>query len=314
MILKDWSEAHTERFRKAALTCGHRLSETGLFTDEALAALLDKHPRSELDVCTLADHETFAHHDLYQAKFRTGDARDVDGKTLIEAAKTGAIWMNIRQGMNLHPEYKAVMDALYGDLAELTGTKPFKPRGGILVTCPTAQTPYHCDATETILWHVRGHKRLYVYPGTERFLPDEGYERILFSDTEDYLPYDESLEREAVAYDLTGDDMVSWPLNHPHRVENMSYCVSVTTEFSTPESTFKNAVMYSNAVLRQKFGMNPQWRGASMPEKVMKAAAGRVLRKAGVLSSMREADFVTFKVDKHAPGYIQDTAPYARNF
>ncbi len=210
--------------------------------------------------------------------------------------------------------HNEVLSRMYGDLAKLSNTRQFKPRGGILITCPTAQTPYHCDPTDTILWHVHGHKRLYLYPDTAHYLPDEAYERVLYCDNEDYLPYNKMMEQEATAYDLTGDDMISWPLNMPHRVENMSYCVSVTTEFSTPESSFKNAVMYSNAVLRQKFGMNPQWRGASMTEKLIKAGAGRIMRKMSVLASMKQTDIVTFKVDKRAPNFILDTAPFARNF
>jgi len=308
MIFRNWTDEHKENFRKKTCLIDHKLSETGLFTDAALAKLLDNHPRSLLDVCTLSTHDT------YQAKFRSGDARDVDGATLIEAARSGNIWMNVREGMNLNPEYKDLLDTMYGDLARLTGTKPFKARGGILITCPTAHTPYHCDPTETILWHVRGHKRFYLYPDTPRYLPDDGYERVLYSTTEDYLPYEPSMDDEASIYDLTGDEMISWPLNMPHRVENMGYCVSVTTEFSTPESSLKNGAMYCNAVLRQKFNMNPQWRNASMPEKVIKALAGRGLRKLGVLSSMKETDLVSFKVDRTAPNFILDIKPFARNF
>ena len=72
--------------------------------------------------------------------------------------------------------------------------------------------------------------------------------------------------------------------------------------------------MYFNAFLRQKFNLNPQWRNASMPEKFIKALAGRGLRKLGALSSMKETDLVSFKVDRSAPNYILDIEPYARNF
>ena len=243
MFLKNWTDDHTARFQKDMFVVKHNLNETGLFTDEALADLLDKHPRSHLDVCTIAEH------DVYEAKFRTGDVRNVDGKILIEAAKAGSIWMNLREAMNMHSEYKRVLDGMYADLAKLSGKRQFNPRGGILITCPTAQTPYHCDPTETILWHVHGKKRMYLYPRTTDFLPDEGYERVLYCDNEDYLPYNEKMEKGAKIFDLTENDMITWPLNAPHRVENQSYCVSVTTEYASPESGFKNAVMYTHCLL-----------------------------------------------------------------
>lgn len=308
MILTNWTEEHTQKFQKDMFIVKHNLNETGLFTDEALVDLLDRHPRSHLDVCTIADHE------IFQGKFRTGDVRNVDGKTLIEAARAGSIWMNVREAMNMHPEYKIVLDKMYADLARCSGKRHFNARGSILITCPTAQTPYHCDPTETILWHVHGKKRMYLYPRTEEFLPDESYERVLYCDNEDYLPYDKKMEAGAKIFDLTDNDMITWPLNAPHRVENSSYCVSVTAEYASPQSGFKNAVMYTHAVMRQKAGLNPSWKKSSYPAKVVKAMAGRVLRKAGVLSSLKIKDQVSFTVDKNSPGYIKDIKPFTRNF
>ena len=59
----------------------HDLISTGLFSDEVLSVLLDKHPKDQLDVCTLSDHP------IYQYKFRTGDVRDVDGKPSLKPSK-----------------------------------------------------------------------------------------------------------------------------------------------------------------------------------------------------------------------------------
>lgn len=305
-MITDWTDQNTANFRKTSFTVPHALEKTGLFTDEALAALLDKHPRSHLDICTLGAHDTF------QYKFRTGEASDVDGKTLIAAAKSGAIWMNVRECMNMHPEYRSILKNMYSTLAGLTGTRQFKPRGAILITSPTAQTPYHCDPTETILWHVRGEKVMHVYPMGQEFLPDAAYERVLYCDNEDYLPYRAKMDEAMTTYELTGGEMVTWPLNAPHRVENRSYCVSVTAEYSSFASSYKNAAMYSNAVLRQKFGRAPLWETASLPERVIKSGAGHILRKLGVLSTLKQADFVSFKVDAKAPNFIRDIDPYLR--
>lgn len=308
MIISNWADEHTEKFQKETFKIKHDLISTGLFSDEALSELLDKHPKSELDVCAISDHP------IYQYKFRTGDVRDVDGKTLIEAVKAGEIWMNLRTAMNIHPEYKAVLDNMYGEIAKLTGKKPFHARGAILISSPAAQVPLHFDATETILWHIRGQKRMYLYPQTEEFLPDEDYEALMFRTSEDYLPYNPAMEDAAEIHDLAEGEMITWPLNRPHRVENQTYCVSVTTEYSTPESSVKNAAMYTNAVLRRKLGLNPNWGSSSTSERFIKAGMGKVLRKIGVLDTLRNEDMVSFKIDKTAPGYIRDVEPYARVF
>lgn len=308
MILPDWTDEHSEKFRKESFKVKHNLMATGLFTDNALSELLDNHPRDQLDVCTLGDHPVF------QYKFRTGDVRGVDGKTLIEAVKAGSIWINVRKAMNIHPEYNAVLKRMYGEIAQFTGKKPFHARGAILISSPTAKVPLHFDATETILWHVRGHKRLHLFPDTQDFLPDEEYEKLMYRVSEDYLPYQSSMDQFAKTYDLHDGEMVTWPLNQPHYVENKTYCVSVTTEYSTPESTMKNAAMYTNAVLRRKFGLSPCWQSASKTEKFIKASAGKILRKIGVLDTLNNEDYVTFKIDKTAPGYIRNVDAYIRNF
>lgn len=308
-IFKDWTDEHTASFGKETITVKHRLSETGLFTDEALADLLDKHPSEQLDVCTMSQE-----HKLYPNKFRTGDFRDCDGKTLIEAAKAGKIWINARKAMNIHSEYKEVLDQMYGSIADIIGKPTFNARGGILISSPAARVPYHCDQTETILWHVRGKKRMYLYPPTEEYLPDEAYQSIITNYREDDIPYTQDMDAGAEIFDLAEDEMISWRLNAPHRVDNQSYCISVTTEYSTKESALKNSVMFTNAVLRQKFGVKSRWTGASKPEKYVKSLAGRVLRKIGAYSNQNSDDMVTFKVDKNAPDFIVDVEPYERAF
>jgi len=235
-------------------------------------------------------------------------------KTLIEAVKAGSIWMNVRKAMNVHDDYNKILTQMYSELADISGHKTYTANGGILISSPTAKVPFHFDATETILWHVRGHKRMYLYPDTEKFLSDKEYEKLMFTVSEDYLPYDRSMDEAATCFDLHDDEMITWPLNKPHRVENMSYCVSVTTEYTTRESMLKNSAMYANAVLRHKFGIKPSWRNASLPEKITKAALGSALRKFGVLDEMQAVDMVSFTVDKNAPNYIRDIQPFERSF
>ena len=308
-IFQDWTDEQTENFRKDIITVRHNLADTGLFTDEALAELLDKHPSQKLDVCTMGNHDP-----RFPNKFMTGDFRDCDGKTLVDAAKAGAVWINVRQAMNVHPEYKAVLDKMYGAISEITGEPTFNARGGILISSPVAKVPYHCDQTETILWHIRGKKRIYIYPTTEEFMSDDDYQNIITQDREDDIPYDASMDASARAFDLAEGEMISWRLNAPHRVDNGSFCVSVTTEYSTRESAFKNSVMFTNAVLKQRFGVKSRWASASMPEKYAKSVAGRVLRKVGAYKVPDGEDMVTFKVDPKADNYIGEVEPFVRNF
>ncbi|MEP6344009.1 MAG: hypothetical protein ABJ275_11915 [Maricaulaceae bacterium] len=304
-MLPNWSDDHSAAFQKSALTFKHNLNSTGLFTDEALIALLEKHPREEMDVCAMPLPGDTA--------FRTGDFRNADGKTLLDIAKTGAIWINLRRAMNIHPEYKQALDEMYGSLSERTGLNAFNPRGGILISSPLAVVPYHFDKTETILWHVRGKKSLLLYPLNDEYFPEEAFEETIINPTSDDLPYKPEFENGVQTFKLDEDQAITWPLNTPHRVINETFCVSVTTEYSTAESGRKNAAILTNATLRRKFGFSPSYAEDSEMTRSIKSILGRVLKKTGLGAKVTRTDYVTFEVRKGDQN-IYDVTPFERNF
>ena len=309
-MLPDWTTRHSERFREETITFGHSLIESGLFTDEALIELMKKHPMDQMDVCSMSDDSD----PEFVNQFMTGDFRGVPQETLLEAAKAGRIFMNLRNAMNIHSEYKLLLDQMFGALSEKTGFENYKPKGSILISSPISQTPYHFDKTQTILWHVRGKKRMYVYPMTPEFIPDEAYEATAVSYRIDDLPYDETFDQAAQIVDLEPGQAVAWPLNAPHRVDNGSFCVSVTTEYSTRECVIKNNNMLANAALRDKLGFKPCYDQDGALKRMAKAGMGVVLRKTGYIDRNDTPDMVSFIIDPKAEGFVVPTDPFLRNF
>ena len=309
-MLKGWTDAQSANFAKDIITFDHGLRDTGLFTDDALINLLDQHPASLLDVCSREPSPD----PKYPGRLRTGDFRGCSGKDLIAAAKEGWIWINMREAMLIHPEYKAVLDDMYKDFSTATGRRVYNPKGGILITSPVARTPYHFDKTEVVLWHIRGKKRVFVYPLEDKFISDVIFEQTLINPIEDDLPYEIEFDASAKAMDLKEGQAITWPLNSPHRVENSEFCVSVTTEYSTRESGIKNAAMVANATWREKFGGGSTYGQQSKAGRVMRSVFGRTLRKVGVAAHTKPTDMVSFKIDPCVPGFIVDTEPFERNF
>jgi len=309
-LITGWTDSHSERFQNDVFTFRHKLNETGLFTDAALMELLDKHPAESLDVCTMR----YSDDPDYPNKFQTCDFRNTSGKVLLEAVKAGSVWINLRKAMNLHDEYQAVLNQMYSDISAKTGLKTFNANGGILISSPIAKVPYHFDKTETILWHVRGRKRIYVYPQTEEFISDEAYENALTDYLDDDLPYKSDFDASAKIIDLEDNQAVTWPLNSPHRVDNRSFCVSVTTEYSTTESARKNSAMLTNAALRHRLGMEPSYRNDGPAARQIKSVFGKALKKAGMIPNVENVDLVTYKIDPNHDGYLVDTDPYERDF
>lgn len=309
-MLDGWTEDHTARFQKDILTFRHRLEETGLFTDAALIDLLDRHPDNMLDVCTMGA----TNDPLYPNKFRTGDFRDASSADLLAAAKAGSIWINVRKAMNIHDDYNAVLKRMYGDLSEVTGNRAFNANGGILISSPVARVPYHFDKTEVILWHVRGQKTVHAWPVSQTFIPDRAVEATLTNMFEDDLPYTADFEDHSTVLRLQPGQGATWPLNAPHRVDNETFCVSVTTEYSTTESAMKSATMTTNATLRRYLGMNPLYDNDGSVARRLKSIAGRVIRKTPLAGRTTGVDMVTFKIDASVDGYLVDVEPFERNF
>ena len=53
-ILSDWTETQINAFQKEKLVARHTLDKMDMFSDDALAELLDRHPTQKLDVCMLS--------------------------------------------------------------------------------------------------------------------------------------------------------------------------------------------------------------------------------------------------------------------
>ncbi len=307
-IFTNWTDDHTHKFNKDILCVHHSLEATGLFTDAALAEMLDNHPDAMLDVCTMGKDKK------YPNKFRTGDFRGCDGKSLIEMVKEGKLYINARRAMNLHPQYNKVLQQMYGELAAKTGNREFNANGGILISSPIAKVPYHTDRQHVVLWHIRGTKRVYVYPMTNKFMSDASYEAAATSTLLDDIPYEDEFDEHAKVLTLTGGEMACWQLNQPHRVVNETFCVSIASEYSNRESALKNSAMFAQAAMRSTFGSKPVWQDTATSIRLAKAVAGKVLKTTGLYKTRNTQDFVTFKVDKSVPGYIVDIDPVPRDF
>jgi hypothetical protein len=309
-ILDGWTPAHTQAFQSEVLTFRHRLAETGLFEDDALIDLLNRHPVHMLDVCTMGASDD----PRFPNRFKTGDFRNVPAKDLVEAAKAGCVWINVRNAMNLHDDYKAVLDHMYGSLSKVTGNRAYNAKGSILISSPIAKVPYHFDKTEVILWHVRGEKTVYSWPVSQKFIPDRAVEATLTNMIDDDLPYSKDFEADASVIRLQPGEAATWPLNAPHRVDNQTFCVSVTTEYSTTESATKSSAMLTNAIMRQYLNMNPLYERDGAITRKVKSAMGRVLRRTPLAADATPPDMVTFKVDPSVDGYLVDVEPFERDF
>lgn len=264
----------------------HHLLDTELFSDEKLIELFDLHDPDELLVYRMGDD----HRKLDD--FQYGDRGNLTAPELLEAVKGGKLWLNIINMMQNHDIYDDLVNRIYDELAEkVPGFRTLHRSANLLVSSPSAKVYYHADAPLNMLWHLRGEKRVWVYPGDERFAPREWVEMIFTRESDDDLPYKPEFDQHATPYDLHPGDMLTWPQNRPHRVENLSGLnVSLTTEHYTPQALKKRMTYLSNRYLRKWFHLPTTDVALDGPRAVMKRTAFRVARRLPWLREAHEYD------------------------
>jgi hypothetical protein len=274
-LIANWASTHSEHFRKKPMIWQHSAHQSPLFSDEKLIELIEKHPRDLSDFCTMGAGAN----DM--ASWRGGNPGDYSGEELLKAVRSGRLWINLRKAFNIHDEYAAMLNTMIGELKALNpGFDPVRIMGGLLISSPSAGVPYHIDRSDVLLWHIRGHKRVWVYPIDDETLPESEIEEILLHEHNDDIPYDAAMDEKALVYDLQPGQAASWPLHAPHRVLNLGDMnVSITTEYSPFSTIVQNGAHITNGILRRRLGLNLQIEQQGPLSRFVRFAASRVLRK-----------------------------------
>jgi len=274
----------------------HHLDESGLFTDENLAALIENIPQSVSPINTMAAKG----HELSSWSYcdRTG----LSGLEVLEAIKRGRLWINMQKLEEADRRFDELLNDMYSELArEIPGFVPFRKSLGLLISSPNAQVFYHADVPGQSLWQIRGQKRIYLYPPTAPFLNAPELENIIRGITEEEISYDPAFDEHAEVYDIEPGDMLHWELNGPHRVENAGCLnVSLTTEHWTPAIRRHFGMNYGNGILRQELGWTPSSRAISGPAFWAKAALAVAWRTMGLQEKTAFQRVMRYRVDPNA--------------
>jgi hypothetical protein len=272
-----------------------------LFTDEALAELLDRFPRQHLYALNMGTDPT-----------RTGDNRlalhdCVSGAELLRAVRNGRLWLNVTRVDRVDPQYRSLIDELYTQLAdEAPGFAPTRSQGTLLISSPHAMVYYHADAPASALWHIRGQKRIWIYPPLdERYMKREFLEGIFAGVRHEYLPYDPAFDEAAVSYDLAPGQWVTWPQNAPHRVTNLdSVNVSLATEHFTAATLRRQRVYVANHFFRTRLHAKNVAARETGASAVLKTVVHRVASKLGLARMQYRHHVPALRIDADAPGGV----------
>jgi hypothetical protein len=282
-------------FGHVPLLLRHAAHRSDLFTDERLARLIEGSQRENYYVNTTTPGATD------KSSRREGDLSRL------------RIWILLLQPEKVDPEYGELLERIYVELSSRMPTFSVKKKKiSVLISSPGIPVFYHCDLAGQTLWQVRGEKTVFVYPAREPYLPQTNLEKIVLNEAHEVsLPYDPGWDAAAETFTIQPGDMLHWPLNAPHRVQNGdSVNVSFTTEHVTADVRRTYVVNYANGILRRTLGLqqlSQSTKGMNYWAKYATLGAARMLQ----VQKGREQTFrIDFTVDPNAPGGFRDIPAY----
>ncbi|MEO1710026.1 MAG: hypothetical protein AAFR70_07145 [Pseudomonadota bacterium] len=302
-VFTDFEPRHARLWGGHVVNLGHTLADGDLFSDTALASLIETAPSDTYHVNTM-DVET---HDPRTR--REGRIGGLSGADTLDAIRNGHIWILLQNPDELDPRYREMLDGIYDEIGALVpGFKSFKQKLSILISSPKVQVYYHADVPGQTLWQVRGEKRVYVYPNTAPFLPQDRLEKIVLGEAHEIsLPYEPWFDDHATVVDLTPGRMLHWPLNCPHRIVNGdSLNVSFTTEHWTSALRNAYAVNYANGVIRSRLGVRQLSQPASGAGLHARLALAGAWKLSGFQKKRAHRKVIDFRVDPSAPNGVRD--------
>ena len=294
-------ETHRSNFGHQPLIANHNLHQHELFSDEALIELLDNFPREHLYALTMGNDDTQT--DGNRLALHDG----VSGADLLRAVKNGRLWLNITRIDRADARYRSLITQLYSQLTEQApGFVPVASQGTLLISSPHVLVYYHADGPASALWHIRGRKRIWVYPALdERYMQRELLEDIFAGVRHEYLPYETAYDQAAVVYDLQPGQWATWPQNAPHRVTNLdSVNVSLSTEHFTRQSRWRARVYTANRFFRTRLGVRNLSARENGPSAIMKTVIHRLASKAGLDPLQIKRHIPSMRIDPDAPGGV----------
>lgn len=293
------------RLESEVFRAQHRLAESPLFSDEGLLRIIDSHPRHLTNVSAMGQDHT-------RYEWGEGDTSGLSAADLLEAVRRGRLWLNIRRVTQHQPALRELILDLYSDLERQSPEfRSFRHSGNLIVSSPGAFVYFHLDVPSNMLWHIRGRKRIWIYPRDDaRVVAPDVMECTVAGERVEDLPYRTELDDFATVYDLEPGEMCSWPQNSPHRVQNLDGLnVSLSTEHYTLEAIRRVRVMQANRLFRRTLGWNVgSWRTdgwASRSRQAVLLATKAFRRLVGREAPTYEYP-TTFRVAPDAPG---GTAP-----
>ena len=303
----DWTPEASGAYPDKCVYVKHTIHDLPMFTDEKLIALLDIYPRDKLQIFTMGSDP------CDRSEWQPVDNRGVSGADIWAAVAKGRLWVKLMRLDLVEKSYGALVEDLYKQMAsqcekiDRLWTRPL-----VLISSPGAQVYYHADPQPTMLWQLKGQKRVWIYPVQEQYLSAELMEQIYAGEIDEEAPYESEFDQGAEVFDMRPGDLLCWPLNAPHRVVNQdSVNVSLSIPFGTQQGEQRSQLFLANLWLRRNLGIwNPSIveTGFNAGLKRILFRLARKLKLAQQKNTIRQPYLAKLRIDPSAPHGVAEIA------
>jgi hypothetical protein len=242
--------AAVENLHKKPFSVRHKLADHPLFELSKLVELAQTLPRDFIEFND-ADLEPGS-----TPENRCTLDKEPDEIIRTIGDKDSCAWIALKR-VDTIPEYQRLLKDFINDLftaAGMQGQKYSDLQGFIFIASANSTTPFHADAEENVLAHIKGDKDFYIYDNEDRSLLSEEDLEIAPSNYRN-RPYDPSYEEKGELFKLVPGDGLHVPYMMPHWVRTgESYTISMQMTLKTSEVVRKNKIRLMNGTLR-RFGM-----------------------------------------------------------
>jgi hypothetical protein len=231
------------------------------------------------------------------------DTTGASGKDIMAAVAVGRLWVKLMRINEHDTRFRDLVQSLYGEVEQrVPGLQVLWTRPLLLISSPRALVYYHADPHPTMLWQMRGSKRVWIYPAdNHELLSQELLEQIFAGEVDEEAPYRPDFDQAARTFDLTPGEVLSWPLNAPHRVTNHdSINISLSVPYGTAESERRGQLYLANLYLRRRFGVARPGTSESGLGPLAKRAlfrAARRLQLTGKYNTARQPYMAQLRID-----------------
>lgn len=248
----DWSVEEYKKFSHEIQLLKHEYHKSKLFSDEAIIELLDNYPRTWLQCYTMGTNPE--NHNEWTPVHIANSS----GAEIMKALKKGRIWINAVNINKYDKHYGKLIEEMY---EKISSNCPHihnlrNAFNALLISSPGIQVYYHLDTDPNMLWHIRGVKKFWVYPAQDkRFTPQNHIEEIIAHERHENMPYQSWYDDHAYTVSLEEGQAVSWPQHSPHRVENVTINISLTSSYESSQSRRLVGVHGANFYFLKKLGI-----------------------------------------------------------